>query len=158
MVGLSCAKASRSLTWPPQLATCSRAGVYIGTIAQHDVAVLPCSYRMDYLKFVEHHRATNADITIGCLPVDYERASDFGLMKIDDEGRIFVSTFTAHAPAIDLHPEPYGRLAGSVALQRHESQCLSPHVTVPSCEPPCDLHCITCRTLQRSPRVMPWKR
>ena len=49
---------------------------------------------MDYLKFVEHHRATNADITIGCLPVDYERASDFGLMKIDDEGRIFVSTCT----------------------------------------------------------------
>ena len=45
---------------------------------------------MDYLKFVEHHRATNADITIGCLPVDYERASDFGLMKIDEEGRIFV--------------------------------------------------------------------
>ncbi|KAK9909310.1 hypothetical protein WJX75_000333 [Coccomyxa subellipsoidea] len=46
-------------------------------------------YRMDYLKFVEHHRATNADITIGCLPVDYERASDFGLMKIDEEGRIY---------------------------------------------------------------------
>ena len=45
---------------------------------------------MDYMKFVEHHRSTNADITIGCLPVDYERASDFGLMKIDDEGRIFV--------------------------------------------------------------------
>ena len=48
-------------------------------------------YRMDYMKFVEHHRSTNADITIGCLPVDYERASDFGLMKIDEEGRIFVS-------------------------------------------------------------------
>ncbi|KAK9843696.1 hypothetical protein WJX81_002817 [Elliptochloris bilobata] len=46
-------------------------------------------YRMDYLKFVEHHRATNADITIGCLPVDYERASDFGLMKVNDEGEIF---------------------------------------------------------------------
>ena len=45
---------------------------------------LPHRYRMDYLKFVEHHRATEADITIGCLPVDYERASDFGLMKIDD--------------------------------------------------------------------------
>jgi len=45
---------------------------------------------MDYLKFVEHHRATNADITIGCLPVDYERASDFGLMKVNDEGEIFV--------------------------------------------------------------------
>ena len=45
---------------------------------------------MDYLKFVEHHRATNADITIGCLPVDYERASDFGLMKVNDDGEIFV--------------------------------------------------------------------
>ncbi len=52
-------------------------------------------YRMDYMKFVEHHRSTNADITIGCLPVDYERASDFGLMKIDDEGRIFVSALLA---------------------------------------------------------------
>ena len=43
---------------------------------------------MDYMKFVEHHRATGADITIGCLPCDEERASDFGLMKIDDNGRI----------------------------------------------------------------------
>ena len=45
-------------------------------------------YRMDYMKFVDHHRATNADITIGCLPMDDKRASDFGLMKIDGEGRI----------------------------------------------------------------------
>ena len=65
---------------------------------------------MDYLKFVEHHRATNADITIGCLPVDYERASDFGLMKIDDEGRIFVSACTpvpAHSPRflLEAHRE-----------------------------------------------------
>ena len=45
-------------------------------------------YRMDYMKFVDHHRATNADVTIGCLPMDDSRASDFGLMKIDDNGRI----------------------------------------------------------------------
>lgn len=45
-------------------------------------------YRMDYMKFVAHHRNTDSDITIGCLPCDYERASDFGLMKIDDDGRI----------------------------------------------------------------------
>ena len=45
-------------------------------------------YRMDYMKFVNHHRATNADVTIGCLPMDDKRASDFGLMKIDGEGRI----------------------------------------------------------------------
>lgn len=45
-------------------------------------------YRMDYSKFVEHHRATNADITLSVVPVDEKRASAFGLMKIDDSGRI----------------------------------------------------------------------
>jgi glucose-1-phosphate adenylyltransferase len=45
-------------------------------------------YRMDYMRFVDHHRATNADVTIGCLPMDDSRASDFGLMKIDGDGRI----------------------------------------------------------------------
>lgn len=45
-------------------------------------------YRMDYSDFVEHHRRTNADITLSVLPVDDARASSFGLMKIDDTGRI----------------------------------------------------------------------
>ena len=45
-------------------------------------------YRMDYMNFVNYHRSTDADITIGCLPMDDSRASDFGLMKIDEEGRI----------------------------------------------------------------------
>ncbi len=46
---------------------------------------------MDYMKFVEYHRDQGADITVGCLPVDYERASDFGLMNIDNEGVVTVS-------------------------------------------------------------------
>lgn len=45
-------------------------------------------YRMDYMKFVEAHRECNADITIGALPVEEDRASDFGLMKINATGRI----------------------------------------------------------------------
>jgi glucose-1-phosphate adenylyltransferase len=45
-------------------------------------------YRMDYSKFVEHHRQTNADITLSVVPIDEKRASAFGLMKIDDTGRI----------------------------------------------------------------------
>jgi glucose-1-phosphate adenylyltransferase len=45
-------------------------------------------YRMDYSKFVEHHRKTNADITLSVLPIDEKRASDFGLMKTDANGRI----------------------------------------------------------------------
>ena len=50
---------------------------------------------MDYMKFVEYHRDQGADITVGCLPVDYERASDFGLMNIDNEGVVTVS-FSLH--------------------------------------------------------------
>ena len=45
-------------------------------------------YRMDYAKFVQRHRETEADITLSVIPVDAKRASDFGLMKIDDTGRI----------------------------------------------------------------------
>lgn len=45
-------------------------------------------YRMDYSDFVQRHRETNADITISVIPMDEKRASDFGLMKIDRNGRV----------------------------------------------------------------------
>lgn len=45
-------------------------------------------YRMDYSQFVKRHRETNADITLSVVPIDGSRASDFGLMKMDDDGRI----------------------------------------------------------------------
>jgi len=45
-------------------------------------------YRMDYEYFVAKHRECAADITVGAVPMDEERAAAFGLMKIDDTGRI----------------------------------------------------------------------
>ena len=45
-------------------------------------------YRMDYADFVEKHVESGADITISALPCDEKRASAFGLMKIDDNGKI----------------------------------------------------------------------
>lgn len=45
-------------------------------------------YRMNYMDFVQKHIDTNADITVSCLPMDDSRASDYGLMKIDETGRI----------------------------------------------------------------------
>lgn len=45
-------------------------------------------YRMDYERFIQAHRETDADITVAALPMDEKRASAFGLMKIDEEGRI----------------------------------------------------------------------
>ncbi|MBE8997495.1 glucose-1-phosphate adenylyltransferase [Nostoc sp. LEGE 12447] len=45
-------------------------------------------YRMDYRQFIQRHRDTDADITLSVIPIDERRASDFGLMKIDDSGRV----------------------------------------------------------------------
>lgn len=45
-------------------------------------------YRMDYGKFIERHRETGADITLSVVPIDDKRASSFGLMKIDTQGRV----------------------------------------------------------------------
>ncbi|KAF8690557.1 hypothetical protein HU200_040920 [Digitaria exilis] len=45
-------------------------------------------YRMDYMDFVQKHVNSGADISVACVPMDECRASDFGLMKADSNGRI----------------------------------------------------------------------
>ncbi len=54
-------------------------------------------YRMDYSKFVQRHRDTNADITLSVVPIDEKRASSFGVMKINDRGRV-----------VDFYEKPQG--------------------------------------------------
>jgi glucose-1-phosphate adenylyltransferase len=45
-------------------------------------------YRMNYADFIFRHRQTRADVTISVVPMDEARAHDFGLMKIDKQGRV----------------------------------------------------------------------
>lgn len=45
-------------------------------------------YRMDYGEFIQRHRETQADVTVSVVPIDEKRASAFGLMKMDQAGRI----------------------------------------------------------------------
>lgn len=45
-------------------------------------------YSMDYRPFIEHHRQYGADISLSVVPVNREKASDFGLVKIDANGRV----------------------------------------------------------------------
>lgn len=45
-------------------------------------------YQMDYSYFIEEHRAKNADVSVSVIPCDEGRASSFGLLKTDDEGRV----------------------------------------------------------------------
>jgi glucose-1-phosphate adenylyltransferase len=66
---------------------------YLGLFAEWDVdqyLILAGDhlYRMDYADFIHHHRETKAEITVSVVPVDESRASDFGLLQIDDHGRV----------------------------------------------------------------------
>lgn len=45
-------------------------------------------YRMDFRQLFNTHRRTNADVTIAVLPVAAEQSSAFGIMRLDDTGRI----------------------------------------------------------------------
>lgn len=45
-------------------------------------------YKMDYLKLVERHIETKADLTIGALRADLESATQFGVMQVDTEYRL----------------------------------------------------------------------
>jgi glucose-1-phosphate adenylyltransferase len=45
-------------------------------------------YRMDYKKFLARHFETNADITVSVIPIRPDTASEFGLLKVDNAGRI----------------------------------------------------------------------
>ena len=45
-------------------------------------------YKMDYAKMLQYHKAKDAACTIAMLEVPWEEASRFGLMFVDDDGRI----------------------------------------------------------------------
>jgi glucose-1-phosphate adenylyltransferase len=45
-------------------------------------------YKMDYGPMIAHHVEHSADLTVGCIEVGLERASQFGVMKVDKDGRI----------------------------------------------------------------------
>ena len=45
-------------------------------------------YKMDYAKMLQYHKSKDAACTIAMLEVPWEEASRFGLMFVDDDGRI----------------------------------------------------------------------
>ncbi len=45
-------------------------------------------YRMDYRTFIAYHREKKADLTIPVIAVDENKASDFGLIKIDENNNV----------------------------------------------------------------------
>jgi glucose-1-phosphate adenylyltransferase len=49
-------------------------------------------YRMDYRGLIETHRKTGADVTIAAIPVREDQTAGFGLMRMDDSGKVLSFT------------------------------------------------------------------
>jgi len=45
-------------------------------------------YKMDYGQMIAQHVENDADLTVGCVEVDLETAKAFGVMSVDENGRI----------------------------------------------------------------------
>jgi glucose-1-phosphate adenylyltransferase len=45
-------------------------------------------YRMDYRQFLQRHHESDADVTVSVIPCEARAASEFGLLKTDEHGRI----------------------------------------------------------------------
>jgi len=63
---------------------------YVHEDGCRDVLVLSGDqiYRMDFRHLLRTHRQSGADVTIAVLPVKAEQASSFGIVRLDDGGRI----------------------------------------------------------------------
>lgn len=63
---------------------------YIHEDPCNDVLILSGDqiYRMDFRELMKSHRDSDADVTIAVLPVPKEQTAGFGLVKLDDTGRV----------------------------------------------------------------------
>ena len=55
-------------------------------------------YKMDYGPMIAHHVEKQADLTVGCIEVPVEQAPAFGVMSVDDTGRVVEFTEKPEAP------------------------------------------------------------
>jgi glucose-1-phosphate adenylyltransferase len=60
-------------------------------------------YRMDYRQFLDTHRESKADVTIAVLPVSRDQVSGFGILRVDDSGRV---VGFLEKPKTEEHLEP----------------------------------------------------
>jgi glucose-1-phosphate adenylyltransferase len=80
--------------------------LYVGNEGSDEVLILSGDqlYRMDYRDLIETHRGSGADVTIAAIPVREDQTAGFGLMRIDDTGR--VGSFV-EKPKTAAEREPY---------------------------------------------------
>ena len=81
-------------TWYQGTADAVRQGLrHIGPFQSEYVLILSGDqlYQMDFQKMLIHHKEMNADISIATIPVADREASDFGILKKNEQG--FITSF-----------------------------------------------------------------
>ena len=75
-------------------------------------------YKMDYGPMIARHMENAADMTVGCVAVPAERAGEFGVMSVDNDGRV---TAFAEKPEIPCdnpqRPDTVARVDGNLRFQ-----------------------------------------
>ncbi|MFN0052816.1 MAG: glucose-1-phosphate adenylyltransferase [Planctomycetales bacterium] len=71
-------------------------------------------YKMDYAELIHEHIQTEADVTIGCLPVPIEEGPQFGVMRIDGQRR--VTAFQEKPRRPDSLPDDATRCLASMGI------------------------------------------
>ncbi len=84
-------------------------------------------YRMDYEIMLRQHVNSGAELTVGCIEVPREEASEFGVMATDDEGRI-VEFFEKPAEPPSMPGKPDSSLA-SMGIYIFNAQFLFDELT-----------------------------
>ena len=82
-------------TWYQGTADAVRQGLrHIGPFESDYVLILSGDqlYQMDFNEMLENHKKMNADISIATIPVADRDASEFGIMKKNEEG--YITSFT----------------------------------------------------------------
>jgi glucose-1-phosphate adenylyltransferase len=81
-------------------------------------------YSMDYQNLLEFHVFSQADVTVGVLPVSREKTSEFGILKMDRENRV---TDFIEKPKDDKALEPF-RLPDDFAKERNMNLAETPFI------------------------------
>ncbi|HJW25562.1 MAG TPA: glucose-1-phosphate adenylyltransferase [Rhodocyclaceae bacterium] len=79
-------------------------------------------YKMDYGRMLAFHVKQRADMTVGCIDVPIEEASDFGVMGVDAEGR--VQSFIEKSPTPPSMPGRPDRALASMGIYIFNAQFL----------------------------------
>lgn len=84
-------------------------------------------YKMDYSLMIAQHMEHDADVTVGCVEVSREQASEFGVMRVDERGRIveFVEKPADPTPYL----QPNGRALASMGIYLFQADFLNELLT-----------------------------